>query len=68
MEGISGASPRSEDTGNLRAPVTEVGAVVSSQLIMDLVAVVPEELNRDVSLSEMSRTLCEQVMLREHFE
>ena len=68
LEGLSSAPSNSEDTGNLRAPVTEVGAVVSSQLIMDLVAVVPEELNRDVSLSEMSRTLCEQVMLREHFE
>ena len=46
----------------------EVGAVVSSQVTMDLVALVPRELNRDVSLSEMSMTLCEQVMLMEHFE
>ena len=46
----------------------EVGAVVSSQVTMDLVALVPRELNRDVSLSEMSMTLCEQVMLMEHVE
>ena len=68
LEGLRGASSSREDTGNLRAPVTEVGAVVFSQLTMDLVAGVPGELNRDVSLSEMSMTLCEQVMLMEHFE
>ena len=68
LEGLSGASSSSENTGNLRALVKEVEALVSSQLIMDPVAVVPGELNRDVSLSEMSMTLCEQVMLMEHFE
>ena len=48
--------------------MTEVGAVVSSQVTMNLVALVPRELNRDVSLSEMNMTLCEQVMLMEHVE
>ena len=48
--------------------MTEVGVMVSSQLIMDPVAVVPGELNRDVSLLEMRMTLCEQVMLMEHVE
>ena len=41
LEGLSSAPSNSEDTGNLRAPVTEVGAVVSSQLIMDPVCSSP---------------------------
>ena len=68
LEGLSSAPSKIKDTGNLRAPVTEVRAVVSSQLIMDPVAVVPGEPNRDVSLSEMNMTLCEQLMFLEHFE
>ena len=68
LEGLSSAPSNSEDTGNLRAPVTEVGAVVSSQLIMDPVCSSPRGAEQDVSLLEMRMTLCEQVMLMEHVE